>query len=290
MLIKNLLKKYSDQIDNLDLELIIARVLKKTREFVIAHPEFEIRRLKKWKIEKLINRRKEGMPLAYLTGHKEFYGLDFLVNKNVLVPRPETEMVVEEVIRIINSKQLTTNKTILLDVGTGSGCIPISILKSIKTLKHKNIKLFAIDISKKALKTAKKNANKHKTNIQFLHGNLLEPIFNNKQSPFDGYELIITANLPYLTEEQYKNEASIQFEPKSALVAKNNGLELYEQLFKQIKNFDKNSHSKITILLEIDPFQTQSIISLIKKHLPQADVKKKKDLSGKNRVVKILLE
>jgi len=85
-------------IDKLDTELIIVHILKKPREFVISHPEFKIGRLKDWKIKKLFKKRTQGIPLAYLTGHKEFIGLNFEVNKNVLIPRPDTEILVEQVL------------------------------------------------------------------------------------------------------------------------------------------------------------------------------------------------
>ncbi len=124
------------KIDPLDAELLLARVLNKPREWVLANQESEVinRTDAKFcvctKFIKLVNQRASGVPLAYLTGHKEFFGLDFFVNKNVLIPRPDTETMVEEVIGKI--ERLKDQKITLIDIGTGSGCIPIAIANHIR--------------------------------------------------------------------------------------------------------------------------------------------------------------
>lgn len=273
--IKQLLNAAYQQVDKLDADLLLSFVLGKPREYFIINDDKPISNITKNKFNRLVKKRKLGIPLAYITGHKEFFGLDFLVNKHTLIPRPDTEILVEEVIKKINNEKL-----ILIDVGTGSGCIPISI---IKTSKHLNLKTFAIDISKPALAVAKKNAKKHKVKIKFLHGNLLKPILNYKLQIPDS--AVITANLPYLTEEQYQSEKSIQSEPKTALVAKNDGLALYEELLQQIKQFSKIYNLKTTTYFEIDPSQSEKITVLINKILPETKVEIKKDLAGRDRVV-----
>lgn len=135
---------------------------------------------------------------------------------------------------------------------------------------------------------AKQNAKKHKVKIKFIHGNLLQSIPNSKFK-IPNSNIIITANLPYLTEKQYKNEPSIKHEPKSALVAKKDGLALYEELLNQIKSRgttrDTDFISRLTIYLEIDPSQSKKIIVLIKKILQNAKIEIKKDLAGKNRMI-----
>lgn len=284
--IQHIIKLSSYHIPLLDAELLVAHVLGKPREFVVAHPELKIGRLKDWKIGRLLKKRKAGVPLAYLTGHKEFFGLDFFVNKYVLIPRPDTELMAE----LVADRLQTTdngNNVMLIDVGTGSGCIPISIMKA---LKHKNLKTFAIDISKKAIKVATKNAKKHNVNITFLQGNLLEPITNqlNNLQIFQSSNLhiTITANLPYLTESQYQEEPSIQHEPKFALVADNNGLALYEELFQQINSLPFIL-SSLYVLLEIDPSQSDTIQTLIKTYFPNAKITLHKDLANRYRIVHI---
>src|SRR3989344_796852 len=261
----------------LDFELLKAHAIKKPKEFLYSHPEY---RLSIWELLKLkyfIFLRQRGYCVAAITKHKEFYGLDFFVNKHMLIPRPDTELMVTEAIEEIKK----TDKKILVDVGTGSSCIPISILKNLP----QPIQTYAIDISGQALKVAKKNAQSHGVKIQFFQGNLLEPIFKNHSLLPTSYSLIITANLPYLTEQQFQSEPSIQREPKNALVAENNGLALYEELLQQIKLLP--TPHNLLLLLEIDPSQTEVINKLITKYLPESKVEIKKDLGGLDRLVKI---
>jgi release factor glutamine methyltransferase len=264
----------------LDTELILAYVLKKTREYVFTHPEFKLSKIQLQKFKKLVLRRKKGEPIAYLTGKKGFYDLEFLVNKNVLIPRPETELIVDEV------KSLTRNKDYqfsIIDVGTGSGCIIITLAKLLKQNAF-----YGIDISSQALQVAKKNAKSNDViNIKFIHGDLLNPFLNNPKNPkILNNPTIIIANLPYLTKEQIKNSSSIKKEPRLALLGGKNGLYYYEKLLQQINLMHLKSSC---IFLEIDPSQKTKIKSLIKKYLPTADIEIKKDLKGHNRLVKISL-
>lgn len=292
MTIRELQKKYSS-LDNLDLELLLAKSIHKPKNFILIHPEYRLSFLEKISLAYFIYLRKKGYSIAVIIGHKEFYGLDFFVNKKVLIPRPETELMVEETIKEINNchtefisaspgilKQVQDD-TILIDVGTGSGCIPISILKNIK----EPIQTFAIDISKSALQVAKKNAKTHSTNINFIHGNLLKPIL--KSYKLQANQLVLTANLPYITEQQFQIESSIWKEPKNSLVADKQGLALYEELLQQIKLLNSNFHFPISIFLEIDPSQTKTISYLIEQILPGAKIEIKKDLAGLDRLVKI---
>ncbi len=260
-----------------DFDLLKARAINKPKEFVFSHPEYKLSIWQKLRLKYFLFLRKKDYSIAAITGHKEFYGLDFFVNKNVLIPRPDTELMVDEVIKIIN------DKTILIDVGTGSGCIPISILKNLP----KPIPAYATDISRSALRVAKKNTKKHSVTIKFLHGNLLEPLIHNSSFILPTSSIIITANLPYLTEQQFQDEPSIQREPKNALVAKNNGLAFYEELLSQIKSLFLIHNSSFIILFEIDPSQTEAISKLIKQYLPKNYLEIKKDLSGLDRLVKI---
>ncbi|MFA7314958.1 MAG: peptide chain release factor N(5)-glutamine methyltransferase [Candidatus Magasanikbacteria bacterium] len=287
MIVKKLLIK-NTKIPLLDKEILLAYVIKKSREFLFANPEFEINFWQKIKFEKLIKQRQKNISVAYLIKHKEFFGLDFFVNKNVLVPRPDTEIMVEQVLKEIQNSKFKIQNLLLIDIGTGSGCIPISV---IKTLKQENMKTIAVDISKKALYIAKRNAQRHNVDIKFLHGNLLEPVIKilehgfNKSNEF--VQIVLTANLPYITEQQFQTEPSIQQEPKLALVADNEGLALYEELLKQIVQLLSSflfPHSSF-LYFEIDPTQTEKIKILIKKYLPKANIEIKKDLSGLDRLV-----
>ena len=198
----------------------------------------------------------------------------------------------------------------LIDVGTGSGCIPIAVLKEmaklrngeIGKLENSEIKTIATDISRQALRVAKKNAKRDGAKIKFFRGNLIEPIIlkinemtnkKNNNFPISSFRnfdtIIITANLPYLTEKQFKSESSIQREPKTALVTGNGGLSLYEELLKQIQTFLKllTVNSSLLIFLEIDPSQSQRITTVIKQYFPTAKTEIKKDLAGRGRMVRV---
>lgn len=264
-----------------DAEILLSYILKKEREFLLTHPEKKLTKLQLEKFNNLITRRTKGEPVAYLVGYKYFCGNRFIVNKNVLVPRPETEMMVDS---IINCELPITN-SIIIDIGTGSGCIIISLAKFIKN----KCQFIGTDVSKKALSVAKKNAklNKVDNKIKFIQGNLFEPILKNKKL-YQNKNLIITANLPYGWSE-WKNNCSmdtigLKFEPQIALFTKENGLKLYRELFEQIKQI-QNEIKSITLLCEIDPRQTKLIAKLIKKELPKTKFEIKKDLAELDRLI-----
>ncbi len=269
-------------------ELLLAYVLKKPREFLIAHPEVKISKLQETRYKYLSWKLRRGYPLAHLTGHREFYGLDFLVNKHTLVPRPETELMVELAVQAIKSQKLQVKSCVLIDVGTGSGCIPISIQRTLNKEQGAS-ECIAIDISKPALRVAKKNAKKHGTNITFLHGNLLQPLTNHRSLFTDHCSLTITANLPYLTKSQFDSEPSIQKEPYSALVADDNGLALYKELLEQIKLFVTRYRLQVTLFMEIDPAQTVSLTTHCTEQFPHGTIMTHKDLLGHDRIVSLTL-
>ena len=276
---------------HLEAEILLSEILKKPREFLLAYGEKKLTagQISNFKFQ--ISKRLKGEPIAYLTGHKEFYGLDFKVNKNVLIPRPETELMIEEALKLTThiSRPMT-----LADIGTGSGCIIITLAKLLdKESKTTNYELWGIDISKKALIVAGQNAKTHLVakDIKLKCGNLLGPILKNNKSAVSRQPLIILANLPYGWKE-WKNNSSadtigIKFEPPSALYAGKNGLALYEKLFRQIKELRAKKHGSENIyaLCEFDPRQTAKIKQLIKRELPKASCQIKKDLSGLNRLI-----
>ena len=287
MTIKDLRKKYYNKIDSFDFDILVALVLDKTRVFILSHPEYKLNTSKYNKIEKLFKRRIENEPLAYITGEKEFFSNSFIVNKNVLTPRPETEIMVEMVLEKIKRSK---DKKTVIDLGTGSGCIIISLAKELKNCK--NIHFYALDISPKALVVARKNAKLNKVNekIKILKSDLLSNIkklnLKNQKS-----KIIITANLPYLTSTQIKKSPTIKKEPRLALLAGSDGLKYYKKLFKQISNIHK-IHQKLTfsIFCEIDPSQKTTMQKLAK-NIFHADFsfEVKKDLRKLNRFVIINL-
>lgn len=260
-LIKSAIKKLSNSASpSLDGEVLLSHVLDKPKEYLLANPDKKIWPEDEKKFRVLLNRRSKGWPVPYLTNKQEFRGLKFHIDKNVLIPRPETEGLVEIVLKYIHNKNLK-----ILDIGTGSGAIIVSLAKNLQG------KFFASDISLKALKIAGQNAKDHKVQITFKQGSLLKPW---KKQQFD----IIVANLPYLSRQ---TDPSTKFEPKNSLIAKKNGLGLFEQLFRSLPS---SLHSLPSfIFLEIGHSQAAAINKLAKKYLPAYQTKIYKDLSGRNR-------
>jgi release factor glutamine methyltransferase len=274
MQIKELLQKNKNKLVSSELDNLLALALHKSKNYIYKHPDKILSRSSIQAFNKLLNKKLDNQPMAYLAGSKEFFGLKFLVNKNVLVPRPDSEVLVEQALEYLDKK----NNLNILDIGTGSGCLIISIANNNK--KHN---FYASDISSQALKIAKTNARKNlprgkagNVNINFIKSNLLNNINNKK---FD----VIIANLPYLTPEQLK-EPSISQEPKLALLAGKNGLDYYEKLLSQISNY---LNKQYLVLLEIDPDQETKIADLIKKYLPGGRLEFIKDLANNIRVAKI---
>ena len=283
MTIQGIFKQYFNQLDRLDLELLIASVIKKPREFVLSYPEHKLTKNQELKTKNLTARRAKKEPLAYILGQKEFYGLNFKVDKNTLIPRPETELLVEKVLAI-KSK----NKTII-DIGTGSGNIIVALAKNIKEKNN----FYGIDISAKALEVAKQNAklNKVDKKIKFIKGDLLRPILDKKLE-ISNSEFVILANLPYLSEKIYNSTMPDvkNYEPKSALLSGKDGLDHYKELFKQIKDLQNRcSMFHVTCYVEISPEQKKIITLLVKASFPKAKITFSKDLAGRWRVCEIKL-
>ena len=284
---------------NMDAEILLLHILKKPREYLFTYPEKKLTKIQITNYKLQITRRIKGEPIAYITGHKEFYGLDFFVNKNVLVPRPETELMVDEILKEAEPLQFCKNRrdsasSCIIDIGTGSGCIIIALAKKLSSFNF-----FAADISSKALYIAKKNAKLHHVDkkIKFFHGNLLKPIIHKSKILNHKSKIIITANLPY-GWNSWKNNCSmdtigLKFEPQIALFTEKKGLKIIENLFKQIKqiiNSQKiNFNSDLFIFIEFDPRQTITLKRLIKKNLLGAKFQIKKDLRGHDRLACISL-
>ncbi|MFH0951407.1 MAG: peptide chain release factor N(5)-glutamine methyltransferase [bacterium] len=215
----------------LDAEIILAHCLQQTRVFILSHSEIELSSEQQSAFEAMIAKRQAHWPVAYLLGQQEFYGLNFIVNQDVLIPRPETELMVDS---ILASQEAINSQTTIIDIGTGSGCIIIALAKH---LSHITSHFIGTDISEPALTVAKANAQTHQQNITFLTGSLLEPIV--QQPELITNDLIITANLPYLDKDwetslQFPDSAGLQYEPTVALTDQADGLLYYRQLAQQL--------------------------------------------------------
>lgn len=277
MTLKLLLKKHTGKLDPNELDLLMAQALHKSKEYIYKNPKTNIRRSSGDALKKLVKKRIAGTPIAYLRRSQEFFGLNFLINKYTLIPRPDSELIVEEALKFLKNKK---NQKII-DIGTGSGCLILSIAKRLRpdgSLGDPSGQFWATDISGRALKVARTNARKLKIKnaIKFYKSDLLKNIPQNK------FDLVI-ANLPYLTHEQLK-EPSIKKEPKNALLSGPQGLDHYTRLLAQLPKF---LAKKYLILLEIDPDQKDKITKIIEKNLPSGKISFLKDLAGNTRVVKI---
>lgn len=287
--IQTLLTKWHKKVDLTDIEILIAHELKKDKIFIFTHPEHELNFWQVFKIENSLKKRQKNIPLAYLTKEKEFYGRTFFVNKNTLVPRPETELIIENVLEQIENSE---NKNYLIvDIGTGSGIIPITLARELENNNEKNFKFIATDISKKALKVAKRNSIHHKieNKINFYQSDLLKNKKSQKEIKNFNGEIILIANLPYVNENFKKNlfkkeeSKALQFEPEIALWSDDKGLNHYERLIKEIKEFF-NKNKKLTTYLEINPEQPNYLTKKIKNIFPTAKIKFKKDLANLDRL------
>lgn len=234
----------------------------------------EIEYLKKYlpsdKLEDGIKRLNNGDPVQYIVGNVDFYGYKINVNKNVLIPRFETE---ELVFKTINLIKKNLNKNIkVLDIGTGSGCISIALKKEIPGLD-----ITAVDISEDALVVAKNNALENNCEINFIKSDL----FNNID---DKYDLIIS-NPPYISYDEQIMDIVKKNEPHLALYAKNNGLYFYEEIIKNSSNYlnDKN-----IIAFEIGYLQANEIKKMAHKYYPNSNIIIEKDMQEKDRFVFII--
>ncbi len=238
----------------LDAEVLLCFVLNKSKEYLYTHPEYELTIKQQTTFTKLINKRKTGWPVAYLTGHKEFYGLDFIVTPKVLIPRPETETLVTMVIQYCKEQKFLFPSLTIADIGTGSGAIAIALAKNLSTAK-----IYATDYSPAALTIAKKNAKLNQTKITFLTGNLIKPILNKKID-------LLVANLPYLPT---KKNFHLAHEPRLALYSGADGLKHYRLFFQQLT---KMKYLPLAIFIEHGPKQFPSLKKIILSHFPHATI------------------
>lgn len=232
----------------------------------------DIEYLKKYlpedKLEAGLKRLEKGEPVQYIVGNVDFYGLIFNVNPCVLIPRFETEELVSKTIEYI--KQFFDYPVKAVDLGTGSGCIAV-------TLKHKlgnNIEMHAVDISKAALEVAMENAKNNNVDITFYHGDMLEPL----DDKFD----VIISNPPYIRKDEEIMNIVKNNEPSIALFADNEGLANYEKILSGAKEYLKE---KSLLAFEIGFNQADKIIEIVKTYFPNSIIKVEKDMQERDRFV-----
>ena len=261
----------NNKIENpkLKARLLLQYIIKKPRQYVIVYDNKEITSKEQSEYFVNIDKIVSGIPLQHITHLQEFMKMDFYVDNNVLIPRPDTEILVEEVIKIANKK----NKPIILDLCTGSGAIAISIAKNIK-----NVQIIASDISEKALEVAMKNAKMNEVNnkIEFIKSDLFD---NIKKIKFD----IIVTNPPYIkTEEIKKLSEDVKKEPNIALDGGIDGLDFYKKIINQSYEYLKYEGY---LCMEIGYDQKLEVMRILEEEKYFSKIYTKKDLGGNDRVI-----
>ena len=257
----------SSESAHLDAEVLLCHVLDKPRSHLRAWPEKELLTKQCTLFNNLVQQRQQGHPVAYLTGSREFWSRDFEVNSDVLIPRPDTELLIELSLDLLSN---ITNPQ-LIDLGTGSGAIAITL-----AAERTDSTIIATDLSNKALNMAQKNAKKHQVNnIQFLQSNWFSQITEDSQ-----FDLIIS-NPPYIDgNDPHLSQGDVRFEPESALIADNQGLKDIQTLCDQARQFLK---ADATLLIEHGCDQKPAVQTIFNA-FNYRHVKNHTDLSGNPRV------
>jgi release factor glutamine methyltransferase len=255
----------------LDAELLLGHVLRMSRAALLARPTADLDSSQVSEFDLLLERRSLGEPVAYLTGHREFYGLDFTITRDVLVPRPETESVVEVCLEALPESDISH----LADIGTGSGVIAVSV-----AVHRPNARVFATDISPQAIEVARQNCLRHRVaeRVSLFLGNLLEPVPQKVN--------VIAANLPYVSAGEAEPDVAT-WEPHVAVFGGGgDGTELIRAFLAQAPDYILPGG---TIVMETAYSQGRVVSELARKAFSEAGVNVHKDLAGYDRVVVVKL-
>ena len=266
---EKLLSDHHKESVALESRVIVGHVLKKSNSDLLRDRETELDSYQEAEVLRLMGERVSGKPLAYLIGHREFYGLSFTVNQNVLVPRQETELIIDTV---LDSTSVDHGPINIVDVGTGSGCIAVALAVSLK-----NAKISAIDISNKALSVARQNCRYHlvENRVDLIQGDILRNFF--------GLADAIVANLPYIRSDEIQYLPSeVLSEPKLALDGDYDGLRFQREFLKQSKTRLKKSGF---LAMEMDPQQSATLEIIAKAIFPDKTVTSITDAGRHSRVL-----
>jgi release factor glutamine methyltransferase len=270
-MIKNLAAQLPGETAWLDAQVLLGHVTGHTRAWLLSHPEAHLTPSQEKALSLAMRKLQAGMPLPYILGSWEFFGLDFAVTPDVLIPRPETELLIETALTHVRRQPQAAFR--FLDVGTGSGIIPISLATHVP-----HAWLTATDISPAALNVARANAERNGVaqRIEFMEADLLPDDFTSTR--FD----LITANLPYIPTETLQGLDVFGKEPTLALDGGIDGLNLIRRLLERLSD----AHlSDCLILLEIENRQRQAVQELARDAFPMAGIETKRDLAGNDRLV-----
>jgi release factor glutamine methyltransferase len=248
-------------------EILLRHVLGIDRARLFSDLDCDISHSHVEELMQLVERRRRGEPSAYITGHREFFGLDFIINHHVLIPRPETELLVEKAIDLCRTRSIST----IADIGTGCGAIAVSLAVNLPGLT-----VYATDVSSPALEIAAQNGAKYgvKDRIILLQGDLLGPL----PEPVD----MIIANLPYVR----KSDLTAGFEPELALNGGENGLDKIKILCRQA---DERLRKNGSLLLEIGQGQAEAVKIILRRAFPSALIEIDRDLAGIERMISLRL-
>lgn len=260
--------------DHLGAELLLSFVTGRDRAYLLSHGEEEVPEAVLDRFLDLFDRMIRGEPVAYILGNKEFFGLDFSVDRRVLIPRPETEHLVEKILDYVrsSSKGGDGRQVRILDVGTGSGCIAISVAKHLPSSE-----VVGIDISADALEVARGNALVHGVDgrVVFLHSDLLASV----DGPFD----IVVANLPYIGEKRFSfvSKSAADYEPHVALFGGDDGLALYSRFFEQLS---RNSWRPRLLTGEFGFLQKDELVRIFRMFFHDHSIRFEQDYAHLDRI------
>jgi release factor glutamine methyltransferase len=263
---------------SIEAELLLGHVLGMSRTQLYTEPERVLTSAETEYLWRLVQRRLDHEPAAYILGHCEFYGIDFCIDSHTFIPRPETELLVEKAVELAQRISHRGEQITIADIGTGCGAIAVSL-----ALALPQAKIYATDVSASVLQVAEVNCRRHGVNsqVQLLPGNLLEPL----PQPVD----MIIANLPYIKDCEFKDLSPEirDYEPTMALAGGEDGLDKIQKMLEQMPG--KLSYGAC-FLLEIGQGQGEMVTSLIKSYFPQASIELISDLGSIERVVKVILQ
>ena len=254
----------------LEAEVLLINIMQMPRHRIYAYQEQELTSHQSKLLAQLLERRLKREPLAYILGHKEFYGVDLAVGPGVMIPRPETELIVEQTL-FMSLMHMEAGQLVVAEPGTGSGAISINLAIHLPMGR-----IYATELSPEAVKVAEHNIRQHNVadRVTLLPGDLLEPV----EEPID----VIVANLPYVPSDAIEGlQPEIQWEPRQALDGGPDGLDTIRRLLHQAK--DKLKETGV-IILEMAPQQMQPIEALSRELFPKASISTEQDLSHQDRV------
>jgi release factor glutamine methyltransferase len=257
----------------LDAELLLGHVLGATRELLRSHPEAPMNARDASRYRALVTRRARHVPVAYLVGRKEFYGHSIAVSPSVLIPRPETELLVEQALDFIRAHPSVTR---VIDLGTGSGAVAIALASAVR-----RIRVEAIEIDPRALAVARRNLRAHglMSRVTLRRGDLLAGVRRAH---------CIVANLPYLSLARRRRlPPDVRHEPARALSGGRDGLDLIRRAIAQAPGVLRRPGC---LLVECDPAQARSVLALARRAMPGSSADVQRDLAGRARVVRVLVE